>query len=616
MKPYTSVAELHAQGQIDSLDNKSVQGWLHVNLEFCKPFLVVNGKVFFGNDSPVLRDDVNTFVGAEGQFGFIVPLPLSILDSNNYIELYAITSLGVIEVSKSWHKLNVMTKANISEVLERTQRAPDQPKLAAQIIDLDSATEQEITTTKANGSLVSNKLVTFVIGDESSSLIGDFDDVVKSNLRFVNKEKWEHFCFKLNAESECVEFSTVKGIGSGSNELIESLSITSDEAAIQNTLVLIWKMPDAGVYGRRIDQVARSYKRLYPNHRIFIIEVMTPALNRIYQENVSNKNSDASLILEHFDSKKTQCNLSGIEYLPIDAADDRGLESKLKSFILEKEINSQVTQIVFFPILPFWHIFLSTFDEFECYADIVDNELSWCSDDALKIEYIAQYKALCLKSEICLFNSKDNASRFIETGLSNSTNHLVVENWYTLPPNIKLRKAFRKHSKIRVFYSGNLNDRIDWELLFTVVQSTIGYAEFSIVGNATDVSDKIEQLVNFGNVKYLGPLTEMDCLNLMQDHDLAIVPHKVDSVSRYMNPLKVLMYEVMLLPTIIFVLPGVDMGGENIIQVGDTSTFINEIKHFKQKKLLWFKSIFSEKKSANAIENEHRYFSAFENQKS
>ncbi|MDO6709130.1 hypothetical protein Q4567_00210 [Aliiglaciecola sp. 2_MG-2023] len=607
----TSVAELHAQGQIDSVDSNSVNGWLYVNHEFFRPLVVVNGKAFFGNESSILRDDVNKFVNVEGHFGFSVPMSLSTLDSNNYVELYAITPLGVIDVYKSWHSLNLMTKANVSEILELTKRTPERPKLAAQIIDLDSATEREITTSKVNGSFLSNKLITFVIGDESNSLLAGFDDLAKTNLRFVNKEKWENFCFKLNAE--CVGFSTVKGIGSDSNELIDSLSINSHEAAIQNTLVLIWKMPDAGVYGRRIDQVARSYRRLYPNHRIFIVEVMTPALNQIYNENLSNKNSDASLILESFNAKQANCIVSGIEYLAIDAIDDRELESQLNTFIIEKEIKSDAAQIVFFPILPFWHIFLSSFGDYECYADIVDNELSWCRDDGLKIEYIAQYKALCLKSKTCFFNSKDNANSFIESGLCDSNKHLVIENWYTLPPDFKQKTKLRKNAKTKVFYSGNLNDRIDWRLLSTIIQSNIGFAEFSIVGNAAEVSDKIEQLLKFGNVKYWGPLTEMDCLKLMQNHDLAIVPHKVDSVSRYMNPLKVLMYEVMQLPTVVLTLPGVDMSGENIIRVTDESSFINAIKSFKQKKFLWFKSMFSEKKSANANENEQEYFSAFEN---
>ena len=610
MTSHTPVAELHAQGQIETVDRTSIQGWLHVDHEFFRPLLVVNDNVFFGNESSILREDVNKFINVDGHFGFSVPISLSTLDSNNYVELYAVTPLGVIEVCNSWHSLDLVTKANISEILERTQLNPKQSKLAVQILDLESATELEITSGKASGSYLSNELITFVIGEESSSRLALFEDPTKSNVRFVNKEKWNNFCFKLKAQN--VSFATVKGVGANSVELIDSLPTDSYRGASLNTLVLIWKMPDAGVYGRRIDQVARSYKRLYPKHRIIIIEVMTPALSRIYTENLSNKKSDASLILESFKKKQKNCFISGIEYLAIVAVDDKGLDRQLKEFILEKGLKPGAARILFFPILPFWHIFLNLFGDYDCLVDIVDNELSWCRDEALKIEYIAQYKALCLKSKTCLFNSKDNANRFIETGVCKPSDHSLIENWYTFPPNFKQKKILKGHKKLRVFYSGNLNDRIDWDLLFTIVQSNIGNAEFSIVGNANNVQDNVEILLKFGNVKYYGPLAELDCLRLMENHDLAIVPHKIDTISKYMNPLKVLMYEAMLLPTVILALPGVDMGGRNIIRVEDTSSFVNAIKSFKHKRFPWVKNIFGKIGSENANINEQKYFSAFE----
>ena len=52
------------------------------------------------------------------------------------------------------------------------------------------------------------------------------------------------------------------------------------------TLFLIWKQHDAGLYGRRIDQICRSYQTLHPDHRIIVLEILNPDIDNVYNSNV------------------------------------------------------------------------------------------------------------------------------------------------------------------------------------------------------------------------------------------------------------------------------------------------------------------------------------------
>jgi len=64
------------------------------------------------------------------------------------------------------------------------------------------------------------------------------------------------------------------------------------------TLVLLWKQPDSTLYGRRVDQLARSYKRKYPDHRVILIETINTAQEKQYMSQKDYYIADSSLIIE------------------------------------------------------------------------------------------------------------------------------------------------------------------------------------------------------------------------------------------------------------------------------------------------------------------------------
>ena len=63
------------------------------------------------------------------------------------------------------------------------------------------------------------------------------------------------------------------------------------------TLVLIWKQYDSDFFGRRVDQIAREYKRRNPAHRVILLEIMHQQSYKDYESAAGSfhTNSDAAL---------------------------------------------------------------------------------------------------------------------------------------------------------------------------------------------------------------------------------------------------------------------------------------------------------------------------------
>jgi hypothetical protein len=127
----------------------------------------------------------------------------------------------------------------------------------------------------------------------------------------------------------------------------------------------------------------------------------------------------------------------------------------------------------------------------------------------------------------------------------------------------------------QIVYSGNMHDRIDWALLGRVVD-TFADVTIHLVGKANlDKGPLPESLVK-PNVVFHGPKPERETLRLLRQMDLAIVPHAVDHVSVFMNPLKVQMYESVGLPTVATNVAGIEASDLLMVAESDNA-FIDMI---------------------------------------
>jgi glycosyltransferase involved in cell wall biosynthesis len=170
-----------------------------------------------------------------------------------------------------------------------------------------------------------------------------------------------------------------------------------------------------------------------------------------------------------------------------------------------------------------------------------------------------QYYAMSRMCDRVFFNSDKNRYYFAALGLlPEAVTYKVIPNWYEFPAgytaNIGRRNA---GPQVNVVYSGNMNTRIDWSLIAQVA----GLSETTrmhLIGTV-DASDRdFVAALDRPNIIYHGPRNERDTLHLLETMDLAIMPHKTDAVSTYMNPLKLQMYAAAGLPVISTDVPGIE----------------------------------------------------------
>ncbi|GAB5380431.1 MAG: hypothetical protein Alis3KO_25710 [Aliiglaciecola sp.] len=594
------------QGQIEEVTAHAIKGWLYADCDSFRPLVLVNKQPYFGNEFKFNRLDVNEFLKKDGKFGFEVPIAAS-FGKDLKIELFAVTPIGVFDVADLSTENKYPIEKKLQALVELHEQAgPNQ--LSAILLDAKSLNESDVEQLSSNLKNNSNTTVAFIVGDLEASLLNQITQT--TNIPLIETSESEWLCISNELCSRGIFFASVLGIGKEADKYVDVLRIANSAETKVETLVLVWKMPDAGLYGRRIDQIARSFHSMHPDKRIIVVEVLTDELKSIYENKLANQFSDASLILSLFEDKKSEGHIEGIEYFPIETSSEKILQEQLVDFCILNQLSTDNTQIVFFPIIPFWHVFVSIFRSFKLHIDVVDNELSWCNNDQLKIEYIAQYKAMISRSQTTFFNSEENMNLFHRIGLtsSNSPTHLI-ENWYSLPKSETRSRAARKQNETKVIYTGNLNDRIDWDLLFFIIKECKENIRFTIIGNADHTSHEVERLKACVNVEYLGPLPELSCIKQIRQHDIAIIPHKIDSVSKFMNPLKVMMYEALSIPTITLSVPGVDERRKNVIHVKDQDDFVNAIKSYRQSRFSRLFNWLSNSKGAKGDSGEKRYFS-------
>lgn len=104
-------------------------------------------------------------------------------------------------------------------------------------------------------------------------------------------------------------------------------------------------------------------------------------------------------------------------------------------------------------------------------------------------------------------------------------------------------KAFRDSEKINVVgYAGKIQERVDFDLIEECLKA-FPNTKFQILGPAFSQKERIAVLdKSFANIEFLGDIHYSKLPEYMQEWGVAIIPHKVDSFTASMNPLKLYEY--------------------------------------------------------------------------
>ncbi len=378
--------------------------------------------------------------------------------------------------------------------------------------------------------------------------------------------------------------------GPGPAFITEMLPITIDRPSLrattntaQPTLLLVWKQQDAGLYGRRIDQICRSYRQTHPDHRVVVLELMNPVIDQTYRQTVHGFSEFT--YLREMNTLKRQGVLDtadGVEYRQVFANDPHDIPLALEEFLVAQDISPANTAVILFPNIQHAERVFDLLCPYPLIVDVVDNQMLWALGQA-RLDVFRQYYMMCNSANCVIFNSERNAVHFDKSGLFIPTQGpaTVIPNWYQQPSgfdaqNRPLLNNASAKATFDIVYAGNMNDRIDWPLIHKTLALDPRIRLF-LIGEARNATDQLFDILKEERAIYLGPLDEDRTLTQLQRADLAIIPHLVDEVSTFMNPLKAQMYQSVSLPAVAMAVPGL-VAGPDLTITADHGAFLASVK--------------------------------------
>lgn len=364
-----------------------------------------------------------------------------------------------------------------------------------------------------------------------------------------------------------------------------AFSVLKQDYAVTNendvpTLLLIWKQHDSAMYGRRVDQIARGYKELNPGHRVVVLEFCHISTQESYQNQAFEFCGDAKMSAPLIDEKggRKLIDQHGVEYHSVNFPSVAELNGRFLSYLVSENLSPTNTKAVIFPIVRFVEQIYDILSAYKCLVDVVDNQFSWAKGKTT-FEYGKQYSSLLKMSSGVVFNSAENMSFFRESGFleiidADDKPCSVIENWYggavvgpdDVPQNVS--------EGFNLVYSGNMNDRIDWSLI-DAVAAIADDITIHLAGGAKRGIEKLNSVTWRPNVVYWGPLSEEKVALLLAHANAGLLPHTKDTVSKFMNPLKVHMYRAHGVPVIATDVPGISE--EHVTICKNRGEFLDEI---------------------------------------
>lgn len=348
------------------------------------------------------------------------------------------------------------------------------------------------------------------------------------------------------------------------------------------TILLIWKQNDAGLYGRRIDQIARACMRMIPGVEVRVLEFMHNADEKRFADTRDDCFTDSRLIQKFGEIKaRGWIDEDGVIYDQISVKAWAETPAVLSEFLAAQGLIPNRTIVGYFPEIRPYQQIREVLRPYKSFVDVVDNHFAWNSSNPNRSAQVAaQYREMILNAEHVMFGSKRNYEYFISHGLlTPEVSSSIVPNWYATPAGYRTKTSVRSSepSEFNIFYSGNMNDRVDWDILRSLsrLDSRI---RLHLVGSARNEHEALRQTLESDRVTYYGPRDESYVCDLLSGMDAAVIPHTKNAISEFMNPLKLYMFSKMGVPTIAVDVPGLDHDVPGLTVVSDGFGMLSVIR--------------------------------------
>lgn len=523
---------------------------------------------------------------------------------------------GVVEAAKAIKHLNARRNSKIKFVVGGIY---DPVSIRSQLIELGCEVHGKIDSARLDGHLQNLDLVITGFPDDDankeilryqiSSKIGDalsnerpvmvpegksVEDLADiSGLYLFNSLNFERIIEEAITNSHSIKMDEQFGIpfnfeqfqklesqayisGIQASDLFSVVDKKELSANKEQNVILVWKQHDTGLYGRRVDHLARYLCNKGLN--VTCLELISESQFNRYEGESVRVDSDFRFLVDDFRNKRDGYTEDGITYKTVSVDYTQTPESGVKRYLLSKGLYPTNTAVVLFPAVPEWKSIVKSFTGYKIVCDVVDNQLAW--EKRKPLELLSQYKHLIDISEHVVFNAVDNMKFFDDAGYLNKSSVSVLPNWYTAPAGFSRSDSTSGslRNEIRIAYSGNMNDRFDWDTVARISQEIELPISIHLIGNCQRSLDKMVKILDNTAIQYHGPMREKDLLVFLAECDLAIMPHLEDEHSGFMNPMKVNMYQSIGIPCVASSMPGVDFDLKGLIQSDSSDDFILKVE--------------------------------------
>lgn len=283
---------------------------------------------------------------------------------------------------------------------------------------------------------------------------------------------------------------------------------------IDNRFIYIhlWKQYDSGLWGRRVDNIAK-YQHF--SNRVKSTLIINKPVKKSALESKFNKKS--------FEEKIKQTKFGSRHYQPllVNSKPNQHIEELLA--IIKN--NHENVRFIIYPYVDYIDLSSECFQSNNTIVDVVDNQTLFSQRDSHSAKIIKQYSELAAR-----FTTINNRSKQTLSDFGIGIDHVVQNS----APSIDFN-----HSQIncppKVWYPGNLDvSRLDLNLL-QKIQKKLPDLRLNFVGaiGATPFAQEGFTNIDFHEPVLLETLTQMIGVN-----DIIIIPHAKNALTNSMDPLK------------------------------------------------------------------------------
>lgn len=345
-------------------------------------------------------------------------------------------------------------------------------------------------------------------------------------------------------------------------------------------LVVFWKQNDSDIYGRRQDMIVKYLSERAEISRIihFDAPISFAELDKLKKcQDKNNQNGfvcRSTLARIRHESDQGKVVRRTFVFENNEQASQKYIEF-LKNEFEKLKLDVQQSIFWFFPIVPYCKEILKNFNPQKVVCDVVDDQTQWLANEEEKRSMLRDYEELFARSSLVYCNTPEVKKRFEAqhssiSVISNAAESFSKEellDWQIPDEIVSLKSPI-------LGYVGNLDQtRLDLELISSVAEEKKDWQLF-FIGSTHRGVELLNLASRHKNIHLLGVKEYRDALKYIRYFDIALIPHRQNEMTQYMNPLKLYNYAAMSKPIVSTEICGLETSYKGLFVAKNKAEFI------------------------------------------